>query len=72
MASSSPDHVRDFRNRLPNSFDDLEQAVIEALDAADIAFQNTYDDFPDAQPEFRFAQNVDYLALGNTDNGWYR
>ena len=72
MASSSPDHVRNLRNRLPKDFDDLEQGVIEALDAADIAFQNLFTDFPNNSPELRFAQNIDYLCLGNTDNGWYR
>lgn len=71
MASSSPDQVRNFRNRLPENFDDLEQGIIEALDAADIAFQN-HSGFGEAAPQVRFAQCIDYLCLGDTDNGWYR
>ncbi len=52
-----------------HDLDTLEDLVIKALDKAEVGLQVVQDLEP--HPEFRLAQNIDYLCLDDTDPDWY-
>jgi len=52
-------------------YDDLENSLIAALDQADKEFQHVMGFAKVGRSEDSWARNIDYLALGNTDEGWY-